>query len=106
MGPLIQLGRHLCPQSVPGKPVGFTHGWGLGRVTTHTINIDDPWHKAQPFRRILTQALEGKCQDSALAKSTSLEVHSRKWTKLPRPSSSQGCVGAKSSLLYEGMSYL
>lgn len=87
--------------------MGFTHGWGLGRgVTTHTINVDDPWHKAQPFRRILTQALEGKCQDSALAKSTSLEVCSRQWTKLPKPSSSQGCVGAKSSLLYEGMSYL
>lgn len=27
-------------------------------MATRTINVDDPWHKTQSFRRISTQALE------------------------------------------------
>lgn len=70
----------------------YTHCWGLR--TTHTINIDNSWHKAKPFCRILTQALEGKCQDLALAKSTSLDLRlSRQWTKLPRSSLLTGVCG-------------
>lgn len=27
-------------------------------MVTHTIDVDDPWHKTQSFGRISTQALE------------------------------------------------
>lgn len=27
-------------------------------MVTHTINVDNPWHKTQSFGRIWTQALE------------------------------------------------
>lgn len=43
-GPFNTIGKALLS---PGKPVGLTYCLGLGRgVATHTINIDDSWHKA------------------------------------------------------------